>query len=77
MTKDIYLAIPSWATLYHNGDHKRAFVVTAFQFDYTGKFSMHEENGELLVACHIRGERKALREEMRFIYGFEPRTIVR
>lgn len=77
MKREIYLAIPSWEALYRAGYERQAFAVTVLEWDTGGKYPKHVEGDELFFLVPRRGARKELRETLRWVYGFEPRTVVR
>lgn len=77
MKRDVYLAIPSWASLYRAGEDRKAFSVTILQWDLGCGYSTHEEGGELLFLVPRRGERKQLRDTLKRVYGFEARTVIK
>ena len=77
MKRDVYLAIPSWEALYRAGEKRRAFAITVLTWDLSGKYSHHVEGDELLFSVPRRGARKELRETLKWVYGFESRTVVR
>lgn len=77
MKREVYLAIPSWEAHYRAGESREAFRVTVLEWDLGGKYPRHIEGDELLFSVPRRGERKELRETLRWVYGFEPRTVVK
>jgi hypothetical protein len=77
MKREVYLAIPSWETLYRAGEKRGAFTITVLEWDMCGKYPFHTEGGEILFSVPVRGERKRLRDTLRGVYGFEARTVVR
>ena len=77
MKRDVYLAIPSWEALYRAGEKRMAFTITVLEWDMGGKYPRHVEGDELFFLVPRRGERKELRHTLKWVYGFEPRTVVR
>ena len=77
MKREVYLAIPSWEALYRAGESRKAFTITVLEWDMGGKYTSHVEGDELLFSVPRRGARKELRKTLKWVYGFESRTVVR
>lgn len=75
MKREVYLAIPSWESLYKSGKSEQAFSITIFEWDHP--YLEREIVGdEIFIRCDKQGERKQLRRTLSYVYGFETRTVV-